>query len=57
MDPRTTSLYAFALGLEGNNEDDAWRLIAINFGSILSSPCMLAIANNNNNNYLIVFRS
>ena len=39
MDPATASLYAFALGLEGNNDNDPWRLIAINFGSILGSPC------------------
>ncbi len=39
MDPKTSSLYAFALGLEGNGDNDAWKLVAINFGSILSSPC------------------
>lgn len=39
MDPKATSLYAFALGLEGNNDDDQWRLIAINFESILVSRC------------------
>ena len=39
IDPKATSLYAFALGLEGNDDDDQWRLIAINFESILTSPC------------------
>ena len=43
MDPNATSLYAFALGLEGNGEGDAWRLIAINFGSVLTAPCKFQV--------------
>lgn len=39
MDPAAASLYALALGLEGINDNDAWRLIGINFGSILGSSC------------------
>lgn len=41
MDPEAASLYAFALGLEGTSSDDSWRLVAINFHSILSTPCEL----------------
>lgn len=39
MDPQGLGLYAFALGLEGSSSDDMWRLIAVDFKSILQSPC------------------
>lgn len=39
MDPLGLGMFAFALGLEGTGIDDMWRLIAIDFHSILDSPC------------------
>ena len=39
MDPEGASMYAFALGLEGTSTDDSWRLVAINFYSVLATPC------------------
>ena len=39
MDPLGLGMFAFALGLEGTDIDDMWRLIAIDFHSILDSPC------------------
>lgn len=39
MDPQGFGLFAFALGLEGISVNDMWRLIAIDFHSILNSPC------------------
>ena len=39
MDPLGLGMFAFALGLEGTDINDMWRLIAINFHSVLDSPC------------------
>ncbi|XP_003384999.1 PREDICTED: sortilin-like [Amphimedon queenslandica] len=39
MDPLGLGMFAFALGLEGTDINDMWRLIAIDFHSILDSPC------------------
>lgn len=39
MDPSAASLYAFVLGVEGLGEDDMWRMVTINFGSLLDSKC------------------
>lgn len=39
VDPSAASLYAFVLGVEGLGEDDMWRMVTINFGSLLDSKC------------------
>lgn len=39
VDPSAASLYAFVLGVEGLGEEDMWRMVTINFGSLLNSKC------------------
>lgn len=39
MDPSAGSLYAFVMGVEGTGEKDEWKVIAINFRSLLHRQC------------------
>jgi sortilin len=39
MDPKGLGMYAFAIGLEGTEINDNWKLIAIDFNSVLDSTC------------------
>ncbi len=39
MDPSAASLFAFVMGVEGEGQDDEWRMITVNFGSLLSREC------------------
>ena len=39
IDPSAGSLFAFVMGVEGTGDDDEWKIIAINFGSLLQRQC------------------
>ena len=39
MDPRASSLTAFVMGVEGEGVDDEWRMITLNFKSLLQRKC------------------
>lgn len=39
IDPSAASLFAFVMGVEGVGEDDQWRIIVLNFGSLLRRQC------------------
>jgi hypothetical protein len=39
IDPSAGSLYAFVMGVEGTGEKDEWKVIALNFGSLLHRQC------------------
>ena len=39
MDPAAASLYAFVMGVEGTGKEDEWRLITLNFASLLNRKC------------------
>ena len=41
MDSAGNGMHAFAIGLEGAKIDDMWKLIDVDFSSILSSPCKI----------------
>jgi sortilin len=40
MDPRASSLTAFVMGVEGDDETDEWRMITLNFKSLLQRKCL-----------------
>jgi len=42
FDPSAASLYGFLMGVEGAGQDDEWRIITLNFKSLLSGPCETA---------------
>jgi len=39
VDPTAASRYTFVMGVEGVKTEDAWRVIALNFGSLLRTKC------------------
>ena len=39
VDPTAASRYTFVMGVEGVEVEDAWRVIALNFGSLLRTKC------------------
>ena len=39
FDPSAASLYGFLMGVEGTGQDDEWRIITLNFKSLLNTPC------------------
>ncbi len=39
FDPSAASLYGFLMGVEGTGEDDEWRIITLNFKSLLGVSC------------------
>ena len=39
IDPSAGSLYAFVMGVEGTGVEDEWKVIALNFGSLLTRRC------------------
>ena len=39
IDPSAASLYAFVMGVEGTGVSDEWRMITINFKSLLGRKC------------------
>lgn len=39
VDPSAGSLYAFVMGVEGTGDKDEWKIIALNFGSLLKRQC------------------
>ena len=39
VDPSAGSLYAFVMGVEGTGEKDEWKVIALNFRSLLHRQC------------------
>lgn len=42
IDPSAGSLYAFVMGVEGTGDEDEWKVIALNFGSLLTRQCTKA---------------
>lgn len=40
IDPSAGSFYAFVMGVEGTGDNDEWKVIAINFGSLLKRQCV-----------------
>ncbi len=39
FDPSAASLLGFVMGVEGTGEDDEWRVITLDFLSLLNRPC------------------
>lgn len=39
FDPSAASLLGFVMGVEGTGEDDEWRVITLDFLSLLKRPC------------------
>ena len=42
IDPSAGSLFAFVMGVEGTGEEDEWKVIALNLGSLLKRQCALS---------------
>ena len=40
MDPRAASLTAFVMGVEGDDKNDEWRMITLNFKGLLQRKCV-----------------
>lgn len=39
IDPSAASLFGFVMGVEGLGSADEWRLVTLNFKSLLQKPC------------------
>lgn len=39
FDPSAASLLGYVMGVEGTGKDDEWRVITLNFFSLLKRPC------------------
>lgn len=39
FDPSAASLLGYLMGVEGTGDDDEWRVITLNFLSLLKRPC------------------
>ena len=39
FDPSAASLLGFVMGVEGTGEEDEWRIVTLNFRSLLKRPC------------------
>lgn len=39
FDPSAASLLGFLMGVEGTGQDDEWRIITLNFKSLLTRRC------------------
>ena len=39
FDPSAASLMGYVMGVEGTGEDDEWRVITLDFLSLLTRPC------------------
>lgn len=43
MDPSAASRFAFVMGVEGVGSSDTWRMISLNFGTLLRTKCELSL--------------
>ena len=43
MDPSAASQFAFVMGVEGVGNSDAWKMISLNFGTLLKTKCELLL--------------
>lgn len=39
FDPSAASLLGYVMGVEGTGQDDEWRVVTLNFRSLLKRPC------------------
>ena len=39
FDPSAASLLGYVMGVEGTGQDDEWRVVTLNFLSLLKRPC------------------
>ena len=54
MDPNAASRFAFVMGVEGVGSSDTWRMISLNFGTLLRTKCELPLVYHNLSTILFV---